>query len=113
MSGLRWSSPPSRSRQSLHLPLPLCPIPTRRSIHYVLHAFLAAFGYGVFQARFLSLLFGVLAILMIYLLGDALFDSATGLLAARPDGATSILPNPLVLIPERAEFVQQRQVVRH
>lgn len=50
--------------------------------YYLVHATFQAFGYGAAQARLLSALFGTLAIIMIYLLGEYLFDRRTGLLAA-------------------------------
>ena len=50
--------------------------------HYLLHGLFTSFGYGVFQARFFSLVCGTAAIALLYLLGAALFDSTAGLAAA-------------------------------
>ena len=52
-------------------------------LHYLLlYLWMKAFGFGVFQARLLSVVFGSLAVIMIYLLARRLFDRRTGILAA-------------------------------
>jgi 4-amino-4-deoxy-L-arabinose transferase-like glycosyltransferase len=50
--------------------------------YYLLHVWLELFGYGAFQARLLSAVFGTLAITMTYLWARYLFDHQTALLAA-------------------------------
>ena len=50
--------------------------------YYLLHWWFQAFGYGPLQARVLSLIFGVLAVLMLYLLARYLFGLTTALLSA-------------------------------
>jgi len=50
--------------------------------YYALHEWFRMFGFGVFQGRFLSALFGSLAIVMIYVLAGYLFDHRAALLAA-------------------------------
>jgi 4-amino-4-deoxy-L-arabinose transferase-like glycosyltransferase len=50
--------------------------------YYALHGWFRAFGFGVFQARLLSALFGTLAIVMIYVLADYLFDRRAAILSA-------------------------------
>lgn len=50
--------------------------------YYALHEWFRVFGFGVFQGRLLSALFGTLAVLMIYLLADYLFDRRAALLSA-------------------------------
>ena len=50
--------------------------------YYVLREWFRAFGFGVFQGRLLSVLFGTLAIVMIYVLADYLFDHRAALLSA-------------------------------
>jgi uncharacterized membrane protein len=52
-------------------------------LHYILlHNWFALFGFGVVQARALSAIFGLLSIVLIYLLARYLFNGGTGLLAA-------------------------------
>jgi uncharacterized membrane protein len=50
--------------------------------YYALHEWFRVFGFGVFQGRLLSALFGTLAIVMIYVLADYLFDRTAALLSA-------------------------------
>jgi len=50
--------------------------------YYLLHGWFAVFGYGVLQARLMSLCFGVLAVLFTGLLGRTLFGRRAGLIAA-------------------------------
>jgi 4-amino-4-deoxy-L-arabinose transferase-like glycosyltransferase len=50
--------------------------------YYLLHGWFRMVGFGPFQGRLLSLIFGVLAVGMIYVLARYLFDSATALIAA-------------------------------
>jgi uncharacterized membrane protein len=50
--------------------------------YYALHEWFRVFGFGVFQGRLLSALFGTLAVLMIYFLADYLFDRHAALLSA-------------------------------
>lgn len=50
--------------------------------YYLLHVWFRLFGFNPFQARLLSVVWGTLAILMIYILGKHLFDRRTGLLSA-------------------------------
>jgi uncharacterized membrane protein len=52
-------------------------------LHYVLlHTWFKLFGVGAYQARLLFMIFGVLAIPVLYLLARLLFDHRTGLLSA-------------------------------
>jgi 4-amino-4-deoxy-L-arabinose transferase-like glycosyltransferase len=52
-------------------------------LHYfVLRGWLKVFGYGLFQARLLSVLFGTLAVFFLYLLAEYLVDRRTALLSA-------------------------------
>ncbi len=52
-------------------------------LHYLaLRAWLEAFGFGLLPARALSVIFGTLAIVFLYLLAEYLFDRRTALLAA-------------------------------
>jgi 4-amino-4-deoxy-L-arabinose transferase-like glycosyltransferase len=50
--------------------------------YFILHYWVALFGTSEFAVRFLSVIFGVLAIPMIYLVGRLLFDEEVGLLGA-------------------------------
>ena len=50
--------------------------------YYALHWWFRAFGFGVFQGRLLSVLFGTLAIVMIYVLAGYLFDRRAALFSA-------------------------------
>jgi len=50
--------------------------------YYVMHGWFAAVGFGVFQSRMLSAVFGTLAIVMIFVLARYLFDTRTALLSA-------------------------------
>jgi 4-amino-4-deoxy-L-arabinose transferase-like glycosyltransferase len=50
--------------------------------YYLLHGWFQIFGYGPLQARMLSLIFGVLAVLMLYVLARYLFGLTTALLSA-------------------------------
>jgi 4-amino-4-deoxy-L-arabinose transferase-like glycosyltransferase len=50
--------------------------------YYALHEWFRVFGFGVFQGRLLSALFGTLAVLMIYLLAGYLFDRRAALFSA-------------------------------
>jgi 4-amino-4-deoxy-L-arabinose transferase-like glycosyltransferase len=50
--------------------------------YYVLHAWLSACGWGVFQGRLLSALFGTLAVLMIAVLAHLLFGRRTAVVSA-------------------------------
>jgi hypothetical protein len=50
--------------------------------YYALHEWFQMFGFGVFQGRLLSALFGTLAVLMIYVFADYLFDRRAALLSA-------------------------------
>jgi 4-amino-4-deoxy-L-arabinose transferase-like glycosyltransferase len=49
---------------------------------YALHWWFGIFGFGVFQARVLSAVFGVAAVGMMYWLGSLIFGRRTGLVAA-------------------------------
>lgn len=49
---------------------------------FILHCWISLFGDSEFSARFLSLIFGFLAIIMIYKVGKLLFDKQTGILSA-------------------------------
>jgi 4-amino-4-deoxy-L-arabinose transferase-like glycosyltransferase len=49
---------------------------------YFLHSWFAVLGYGAFEARLLSMVFGTLSIIMTFLLARYLFGRQTGLLAA-------------------------------
>src|SRR5271157_3894677 len=52
-------------------------------LHYLaLRGWLKLFGFGLFQARMLSVIFGTLAIVFLYLLAEYLFDRRTALLSA-------------------------------
>jgi len=52
-------------------------------LHYfLLHFWFKLVGFGPFQARFLSVVFGTLAIIAVYLLGEYLFDRRAASLAA-------------------------------
>jgi 4-amino-4-deoxy-L-arabinose transferase-like glycosyltransferase len=52
-------------------------------LHYLaLRGWLATFGFGLFQARVLSVILGALTVVLLYLLAKYLFDSRTALLAA-------------------------------
>ena len=52
-------------------------------LHYLaLRGWLKLFGFGLFQARVLSVIFGALAIVFLYLLAEYLFDRRTALLSA-------------------------------
>jgi uncharacterized membrane protein len=52
-------------------------------LHYlVLRGWFKLFGFGLFQARMLSVIFGTLAVLFLYLLAEYLFDRRTALLSA-------------------------------
>jgi 4-amino-4-deoxy-L-arabinose transferase-like glycosyltransferase len=50
--------------------------------YYALHEWFRVFGFGVFQGRLLSALFGTLAVLMIYVLANYLFDRRAALFSA-------------------------------
>ena len=50
--------------------------------YYVLHIWFQLFGAGIQRARWISVIFGVAAVLLVYQLGRYLFDRATGLIAA-------------------------------
>jgi mannosyltransferase len=50
--------------------------------YYMLHVWFELFGFGAFQARLLSAVFGTLAIVMIYLFARYLFDPKTAFLSA-------------------------------
>jgi 4-amino-4-deoxy-L-arabinose transferase-like glycosyltransferase len=50
--------------------------------YYLLHILFKLFGFGPLQARLLSVVWGTLAIVMVYLLGKHLFDRRTALLSA-------------------------------
>jgi mannosyltransferase len=50
--------------------------------YYLLHAWFELFGFGSFQARLLSAIFGTLAIVVIYSFACYLFEQRTALLAA-------------------------------
>lgn len=50
--------------------------------YYALHEWFRIFGFGVFQGRLLSVLFGTLAIVMIYILAGYLFDRRAALFSA-------------------------------
>jgi len=52
-------------------------------LHYfVLRGWFKVLGYGLFQARLLSVVFGTLAVVFLYLLAEYLFDRRTALLSA-------------------------------
>jgi mannosyltransferase len=52
-------------------------------LHYlILRGWFHIAGFGIYQSRLLSALFGVLSVILIYSLGRDLFDRKTGLLAA-------------------------------
>jgi uncharacterized membrane protein len=52
-------------------------------LHYLaLRGWLKPFGFGLLQARVLSVIFGTLAVVFLYLLAEYLFDRRTALLAA-------------------------------
>ena len=52
-------------------------------LHYfVLRGWFRLFGFGLFQARMLSVIFGTLAVLFLYLLAEYLFDRRTAVLSA-------------------------------
>ncbi len=52
-------------------------------LHYfVLRGWFKLFGFGLFQARLLSVIFGTLAVVSLYLLAEYLFDRRTALLSA-------------------------------
>src|SRR5271167_606334 len=52
-------------------------------LHYfVLRGWFKVFGFGLFQARMLSVIFGTLAVAFLYLLAEYLFDRRTALLSA-------------------------------
>ena len=52
-------------------------------LHYLaLRGWLKVFGFGLFQARVLSVIFGTLAVVFLYLLAEYLFDRRTALLSA-------------------------------
>ncbi len=52
-------------------------------LHYfVLRGWFKLFGFGLFQARLLSVIFGTLAVIFLYLLAEYLFDRRTALLSA-------------------------------
>jgi 4-amino-4-deoxy-L-arabinose transferase-like glycosyltransferase len=50
--------------------------------YYLLHGVFRAFGLGDFQARLVSVVFGMVTVGVIFLLGQYLFDTSTGLLAS-------------------------------
>ncbi len=50
--------------------------------YYALHEWFRVFGFGVFQGRLLSALFGTLAVVMIYVLAGYLFDRRAALISA-------------------------------
>ena len=50
--------------------------------NYLLHVWMKVFGFGQLQARLMSLAFGSLAIVMMYLLARRLFHATAGLIAA-------------------------------
>jgi hypothetical protein len=50
--------------------------------YYLLHAWFDLFGTGVLRARSISVVFGVAAVPVLFLLGRYLFDRTTGLIAA-------------------------------
>jgi mannosyltransferase len=60
---------------------------------YVLHAWFAVFGPGIVRGRWLSVIFGLAAVPVLYLLGRYLFDRTTGLIAAL---LLSLAPLPVV-----------------
>ncbi len=52
-------------------------------LHYfVLRGWIALFGFGLFQARLLSAIFGALAVVYLYLLAEYLFDRRTALISS-------------------------------
>ena len=52
-------------------------------LHYfALRGWFKVFGFGLFQARLLSVIFGTLAVVFLYLLAEYLFDRRTALLSA-------------------------------
>src|SRR5271165_3818393 len=52
-------------------------------LHYfALRGWFKVFGFGLFQARMLSVIFGTLAVIFLYLLAEYLFDRRTALLSA-------------------------------
>lgn len=60
-------------------------------LHYlVLRGWLKLFGFGLLQARILSVIFGTLAIVFLYLLAEYLFDRRTALLAALLMGTSQL-----------------------
>lgn len=50
--------------------------------YYILHGVFSGLGFGDFQARLVSALFGALTIVVMFRLGRYLFDAATGLIGA-------------------------------
>src|SRR5215831_13390059 len=48
--------------------------------YYLLHAWFAMFGPGIVRGRWLSVIFGLAAVPVLYLLGRYLFDRVTGLI---------------------------------
>jgi len=70
-----------------HLPAPDIVPEISRDVHpplyyYLLHFWMMPFGDSEFAARMLSVVFGVIAIVMVYRIGSVLFDRRTGLCAA-------------------------------
>ena len=60
-------------------------------LHYLaLRGWLNLFGFGLLQARILSVIFGTLAIVFLYLLAEYLFDRRTALLAALLMGTSQL-----------------------
>jgi len=75
------------SAVTAQLTLPRIVAATAHDVHpplyfFILHYWVALFGASDFTIRFLSLLFAVLAIPMVYLLGRHLFDKEVGLVGA-------------------------------
>jgi len=50
--------------------------------YYLLHVVFREFGFGDFQARLVSAVFGTITVGVVFLLGQYLFDTSTGLLAS-------------------------------
>jgi len=50
--------------------------------YYMMHEWFRVFGFGVFQARLMSAVFGALAVLLIYFLADYLFDRRAALISS-------------------------------
>src|SRR5215471_1633062 len=61
--------------------------------YYLLHAWFAVFGAGIVRGRWLSVILGLAAVPILYLLGRYLFDRTTGLIAAL---LLSLAPQPVI-----------------